>query len=442
MLAMGIGSFILIDKMYESRINEIIANAENDNRNMFLYVVSLYETSDREYMRYAVRSFQNKEDGDERQTFIGNSAEWQDGVELSGMNNYEAISEIAGSGREAYIQVTSCYGGWYMVNKYSFRKAVDEREQNFKIYRVILVVASGVMALILYTAARWITLPIDKLTIMAKRISDGDYHMRINIGDKAMKTREIGQLGENFNRLAENIEGRISELNDMLEKRETFMADFTHEIKTPLTSIIGYGDILRTYDTAPEKRREYGEYIYMEGKRLERLSLNLLQLIVMGKQELELKKTDINVLMKNIRGVTRFLGEKYGVYIEFNISPVVIEVEQSLFSTAVINLIDNACKASEKGQTVYVSCISSDCMCVTSVRDEGRGIPSEQVERIMEPFYMVDKSRARKQGGAGIGLAICTQVAKLHGGFIKVESIEGAGTTMSLHIPLPKGDSV
>ena len=251
-----------------------------------------------------------------------------------------------------------------------------------------------------------------------------------------MKSTEVKCLGETLNKLAVNTEKHIDKLNDMLERREIFMADFTHEIKTPLTSIIGYGDILRTYDVSPEKRREYGEYIYREGKRLERLSLNLLQLIVMGKQELEFHDTNTLDIMGRIKGATRFLGEKYGVYIGFNVEEAVIMTEQSLFITAIMNFIDNACKASQKNKTVKVKCKKCEEMYGISVTDEGRGIPESQINMIMEPFYMVDKSRARKQGGAGIGLAICNQVAKLHGGYITVDSKEGKGTTISMYIPL------
>ena len=110
--------------------------------------------------------------------------------------------------------------------------------------------------------------------------------------------------------------------------------------------------------------------------------------------------------------------------------------EQSLFITAIINFIDNACKASKKGNAVKVKGEKCEEMYKISVIDEGRGIPDTQLDKIMEPFYMVDKSRARKQGGAGIGLAICKQVAKLHGGYINVASIEGEGTTIFMCVPL------
>lgn len=445
MLAMGIGSFFLINSIYSAKLNEITEKAKADNKNLFSYVASMYMMSDEQHIKYTIKSLVEEMSSEENQVYAGSRADWENN-EIEVMNNYEVMARIVNIGDEGnssdsvnssvYIEVTSRYAEWYIVNRYSLNGAIEEREQNFRIYRIILIMSSVVMSVILYVFARYVTGPVERLTRMSKRISDGDYSARINTSYKKMKSKEVKSLGEALNKLAENTEEHIDKLNDMLEKRENFMADFTHEIKTPLTSIIGYGDILRTYDVSPEKRREYGEYIYREGKRLERLSLNLLQLIVMGKQELELCETNTVEIMGRIKGATRFLGEKYGVYIDFSTEEAFIMTEQSLFTTAIMNFIDNACKASERGKTVKVKCEKCDDMYRVSVSDEGRGIPASQVNKIMEPFYMVDKSRARKQGGAGIGLAICNQVAKLHGGYIDVTSREGKGTTISMYIPL------
>ena len=446
MLAMGIGSFFLINSIYEANLNEIEEKAKTDNKNLFSYIVSMYMMSDNEHISYSLRSLTDEMSSEDNQVYVGRRMGWENN-EIEKINNYEAVSQILsgndlnGSNNEEksndiYIQVTSRYMEWYIVNRYSLNSAIEERDRNFSLYRIIFTVASVIMSIILYIFARHVTRPMEKLTKMAEKISDGDYTVKIDTSYRKMKSKEVKILGDTLNVLAENICGHIGELNDMLEKRETFMADFTHEIKTPLTSIIGYGDILRTYSTSPEKIREYGEYIYKEGKRLERLSLNLLQLIVMGKQEFELTETNTLEIMDRIKGATRFLGEKYGVRIVFETEEAVIMTENSLFTTAVMNFIDNACKASEKNGVVYVKCSIADTMYKISVIDSGSGIPASQLDRIMEPFYMVDKSRARKQGGAGIGLSICSQVASLHNGFIRVKSKEGEGTEISMYIPI------
>lgn len=450
MLAMGIGSFFLIDSIYNAKLNEITEKAKADNKNLYSYIVSMYMMSDEAHIRYSIKSLVDEMSSDGNQVYVGSRMGWENN-EIEKLNNYEVVSRIVSISDESnsndnvendsvngdtYVEVTSRYEEWYIVNRYSLNSAIEEREQNFSIYRIILIMSSAAMAVVLYVFARYVTGPVERLTRMAKKISEGDYSARINTSYRRMKSKEVKYLGEALNKLAVNTEEHIDELNDMLEKRETFMADFTHEIKTPLTSIIGYGDILRTYDVSPGKRREYGEYIYREGKRLERLSLNLLQLIVMGKQELELCETNTVEIMERIKGATRFLGEKYGVYIGFNAEEAVIMTEQALFTTAIMNFIDNACKASEKGKAVKVKGEKCHDMYRISVTDQGRGIPASQLDKIMEPFYMVDKSRARKQGGAGIGLAICNQVAVLHGGSINVESKEGEGTTISMYIPL------
>lgn len=452
MLAMGIGSFFLINSIYDAKLNEIIEKAKNDNKNLFSYVASMYIMSDERHIEYTIKSLLDEMRTEENQVYVGRRLEWEDN-KIKKMHNYEVEAKIinfnddntksreSDSVNTTYIQVTSRYAEYYIVNRYSLERAIQERDRNFNLYHVVLVMLSAVMAVVLYMFARYVTGPVERLTRMAGKISEGNYSVRINTSYKRMKSKEVKSLGEALNTLAVNTGEHIDKLNDMLEKREIFMADFTHEIKTPLTSIIGYGDILRTYDVTPEKRREYGEYIYREGKRLERLSLNLLQLIVMGKQELELQKTNTLDIMGRIKDATRFLEEKYDVYIEFNIEETVIMTEDSLFITAILNFIDNACKASKKGGKVKVKGEKCEEMYKVSVIDEGRGIPASQLDKIMEPFYMVDKSRARKQGGAGIGLAICNLTAKLHGGYINVASREGEGTAISMYMPLKVTDS-
>lgn len=251
-----------------------------------------------------------------------------------------------------------------------------------------------------------------------------------------MKSYEVEQLGETLNLLAGNTERHIAELEDAARKKEDFVSNFTHEIKTPLTSIIGYADLMRTYDLTPEKRHEYSTFIYREGKRLEQLALNLLQLIVMDKVDFSAVGLSARALFEQLRSTVVFLADKYQISIRVHYIPADLTVEPSLILTAIMNLVDNACKASEKGQSVFVMGKVEEDYYVFRVIDKGRGIPPEEIQKITEPFYMVDKSRARKQGGAGLGLAICHKIALLHGGDLIIQSEVGKGTIMQLRIKL------
>ncbi len=448
-LAMGFGSFILLDSIYKAEVEDITDKAESDNKALFSYVVSVYEMSGEIYSRYSINSFAEQMSDEEtgNSTFFGEKSElikagWEYIGQIDDLENGQVISEIIENNEGTFAQVISRYKNFYMINRYSLQEAVQSREQNFDMYRIVLVGISAVMAVILYLFAKQITKPLARLTRVAGKVSGGNYSVRVNTDLKKMKSREVKQMGDVLNSLTINIDNHINELNDMIEKRETFMADFTHEIKTPLTSIIGYGDILRTFEVSPEKRREYGDYIYREGKRLEQLSLNLLQIIVMDKKELE--KVQINTvdIISRMEKGSHFLGEKYGVTISFETDKTTIEVEPSLYITAVMNFIDNACKASEKGMKVTVMGKVENGKYTVYVKDSGSGIPKDQLDKITEPFYMVDKSRARKLGGAGLGLSLCKKVAELHGGNIGIQSEEGKGTTVSIMIDEVNADTV
>ena len=214
------------------------------------------------------------------------------------------------------------------------------------------------------------------------------------------------------------LERSIENLENVAARREEFIGSFAHELKTPLTAIIGYADMLRSKEMAPKSRFTAAGYIFSEGKRLEALSLKLMDIIVAGKQEFEPKKFEVGYFIRSIAAVTVPSLSNEGMTLDMRWEPGEIEVEPDLFKTLMINLVDNARKASPKG-SVYV-------------RDHGRGIPKEELSRITEPFYMIDKSRSRAQNGAGLGLALGARIAELHGTKLEYESEEGEGTTVRI----------
>lgn len=232
--------------------------------------------------------------------------------------------------------------------------------------------------------------------------------------------------------MAAAVENNVSELKQEIEKREIFVADFTHELKTPMTSIISYADMLRSYDLDEEERREASDAIFREGKRLERLSMQLLQLLVLTNVPPTLVPVSAAPLFDDLKKSLRFLSEKYSVTVAVQAEPALVRAEPSLLLSLVYNLADNACKASPAGETVTISGRWEADGYRIAVVDHGRGIPAEHLDKITEPFYMEDKSRARRQGGAGLGLALCKRIADLHGTRLTFDSQAGRGTTVTL----------
>lgn len=240
---------------------------------------------------------------------------------------------------------------------------------------------------------------------------------------------------------ADELEKSLQLLQDTADRREEFIASFAHELKTPLTAIIGYADMLRSKDMAPKPRFTAAGYIFSEGKRLESLSLKLMDIIVAGKQSIEKRRYDAAYWLREIAAVTVPSVTDDGMKLEVFWENAEIEVEPDLFKTLLINLVDNARKASHKGQTIELFGKNEEGGYAFYVRDYGRGMKQEEIEKITEPFYMIDKSRSRAQNGVGLGLALCQRIAELHGTRLEYQSEISKGTTVRVFLKKEGGVS-
>ncbi|MDE6129190.1 MAG: HAMP domain-containing histidine kinase [Lachnospiraceae bacterium] len=216
----------------------------------------------------------------------------------------------------------------------------------------------------------------------------------------------------------------------------------THELKTPLTSILGFADVLRIKpDISDEERRDYADIIFTEAERLKLLSSRLMELITISETKLQMVPVDIARLLAREAEMYRPVSGKAGVLLTLDLEPAFILAEETLLATLFVNLIDNARKASAPGKTIHISSRREDARALIQVADQGIGIPEEQIAYVTEAFYMVDKARTRKAGGAGIGLALCKAIAAAHHGELTIESKVNAGTTVTVSIPLYESGS-
>lgn len=296
---------------------------------------------------------------------------------------------------------------------------------------LVTALATGAAGILLLLLCTWLTRPVRRLSAATRKMAEGNYDERCAVvtGD------EIGELTADFNKMADALRTHIERLEDEARRRENFVTSFAHELKTPLTSIIGYADMLRSQQLDEETRFASANYIFTEGRRLERLSLKLLELMVLNRQRFELVPTAIaDVARRLSESAASAVKEKYGAEIELDMQDAVILTEPDLFLTLLLNLVDNAAKAGKSGQSVRVCGRRCPAGYRVSVSDDGVGIPKEELSRITEAFYMVDKSRARAQNGAGLGLALCDAIAKLHQTKLEFESEPGRGTVVSLFL--------
>ena len=221
------------------------------------------------------------------------------------------------------------------------------------------------------------------------------------------------------------------ELND---RQSRFVADLTHELKTPLTSMIGYADLLRSGELDDTRRRTAADAIYHESARLESLSRQLLVLQGLQTDGVALENVLVSAVFadaaRSLPDVTIDADTPAGA---------VVKAERVLLGDLLRNLVLNAWHAAPKDGTVQLRCEDAGEHWRLTVRDMGCGIPPEALPHLTEPFYRVDKARARADGGSGVGLALCTEIAAAFGTKLQFESTPGVGTTVS--ILLRKGDA-
>ncbi len=296
-------------------------------------------------------------------------------------------------------------------------------------FQVMLALIAGVAALS-FVVSHLILRPLTRLSEATRRMAAGELDERVPVtsGD------ELGRLSADFNAMAARIEEQVQALTDAARREKDFTGSFAHEIKTPLTSIIGYADLLLSRPAAPSLVQESAGYIFREGRRLEALSQKLMDLIVLDRQDFPLRPMSMDSFLVRAGNALRPAMEQAGLDLKVEAEAAVVPLEPDLMETVCLNLLDNARKATQPGGHILLLGRSVAEGYLIQVSDTGKGIPAEELSRITEPFYMVDKSRSRAQGGAGLGLSLCRRVVELHGGTLEFESVPGQGTTVRVRL--------
>lgn len=324
----------------------------------------------------------------------------------------------------------------YLVNQRDISDIYRENEKQIRFFQIIMAAALIVCGGAISVISWWLTKPIEQLNNTASVIASGDYSVRTQL----ISNDEIGELAEKFDSMAEAIEGHVQELKDHARQQEDFVASFTHEIKTPMTAVIGYADMLRSKEMEKEQQILTANYIFQEGKRLESMSLKLFDLIALKRKDIEKQKIYTQVFGEEIQDSILPILEREDISFSVDMQPAILEGDRDLLKTVFINLVDNARKASKPGDEIRMCGIwnreqEGSPFYEIQIQDDGCGIPEEEVNKICEAFYMVDKSRARKQGGAGLGLATTSLIIEVHQGRFLIESTVGKGTTMRVLLP-------
>lgn len=304
---------------------------------------------------------------------------------------------------------------------YNITPLFETRSAQEKVYQSVFLFLIVICALLSYSISRILTRPLSELSKTSQAISNGNFSKRCDV----KSNDEVGRLAVDFNTM-------VDELENNIKQQESFISSFAHEMKTPMTSVIGYADLIRSQMLSEKEVYESANFIVSEGRRLEGLSQKLLELFVLKEKAAVLSSASPSLLIEELVSHLAPVYEKQGIILKCTCEAGCCLLESDLFKSLLINLWDNARKAMENGGTISVKSVMTDDGCRITVSDNGTGIPDESLSHLTEAFYRVDKSRSRAQGGAGIGLALCKEIAALHNGSIGFESELGVGTTVTV----------
>lgn len=312
--------------------------------------------------------------------------------------------------------------------RFDFSQVYETRALQQRLYLVIYgaVVLLGV--LISFALSFAMTRPLGRLTAAARKIAGGDLSTR----SKLRSHDEFGVLSRDFDAMADQLQENICNLEDQMQRQEAFMGAFAHELKTPMTSIIGYADLLRQNGLDDSTRMVAASYIFSEGQRLEKLSFKLLDLLLLRHETVTMREISLPAFLREIEGALAAALQERNIVFTCPAAPGSAVLEPDLVKSLLYNLVDNSAKAMDGAGTISLRGSPFPGGCRFVVTDNGRGMAEAELARITEAFYRVDKSRSRKQGGAGLGLALCKEIVALHQGTIEFQSAPGAGTRVTV----------
>ena len=240
--------------------------------------------------------------------------------------------------------------------------------------------------------------------------------------------------------LSDELNTTIRRLRDANQSRDEFVANVSHELKTPITSIRVLADSLMSMDDVPvELYKEFMNDISKEIDREAKIIDDLLNLVKMDRSGVVLNRTsvDMNAMLEQILKRLRPQAKLRNIEMTLEtVRDVKADVDEVKFSLAITNLVENAIKYNVDGGWVHVSLDADHQFCYIKVEDNGIGIPEDQQDNVFERFYRVDKARSRETGGTGLGLAITRNIILLHQGIIRLTSKEGEGSSFLVRIPL------
>lgn len=297
---------------------------------------------------------------------------------------------------------------------------------NYNYISMIILLFLALLFLAIYVV--YVHVPVRKLTRLTQKYADGDFTPRASLN----RSDELGQLGNSLDYMA----GEIEKLNDYQSK---FIANISHDFRSPLTSIKGYLEAIQDGTIPPEMQEKYIGIVLAETERLNKLTSNLLSLNKLAQGIiLEYSDFDINEMIRKIILTFEQTCAKKKIQFELTFADNTgfVTADYGKIQQVMYNLIDNAIKFSNSQSTINISTIEKGEKLLISIKDHGIGIPKDSIEKIFDRFYKTDLSRGKDKKGTGLGLSIVKEILTAHKTKIDVISTEGTGTEFIFSLPL------
>ncbi len=307
------------------------------------------------------------------------------------------------------------------------------------IYRAVLFGAAAALVIALtisYFVSKSMTSPIREMKEIAQRLASGDFSRKVRIKNKD----ELGELAKSLNTMADELQSKIENLKRLDRVRTDFVANVSHELKTPLTLIKGYIETLE--DKAINDTEKAGKFVSIIKEHTNRLSNIIDDLLSLS--ELELSRDSIVKSEFDLKSLIDDIVLGFGHALAAKQQKLTLEVQGQDFKISAdrdkieqvfVNLIDNSIKYTGESGKIEICLDRQNGEVVVTVEDNGIGIPREDLDRVFERFYRVDKARSRQLGGTGLGLGIAKHIVLAHKGEIRIESDVNRGTKVFVTLP-------
>lgn len=320
------------------------------------------------------------------------------------------------------------YNNYTLTYFYDLSDNISAWNRVTKLLYSVGIGISSLLALCLILLLNHIFKPLKQISLASQKLANGEYENRLPVNGKD----EISEMAQNFNHMADEIQNQITKLANSSEQKQCFIDNFAHELRTPLTTIYGYAEYIQKASITEEEKLSATEYIMSESLRLQNMAYSLLDLAMLRNDEIKFADISVSELLEGTLEEMLQKSSEKQLKLEYSHKFDFIQGDRELLKCLLVNLTENAIKACNPGGYVKLEAYLEDFKKVLTVKDNGRGMTEEQMNHITEAFYRVDKSRSRSEGGVGLGLSLCEQIASRHDATLSFSSQPGLGTTAKI----------